>query len=57
MTAADERKANARRQREWRARINAAGYKILNVWCHPDDAERLKRYAERLRKHRDKQQP
>ena len=48
-------KSNAERQAEWRARILAGGYKIINVWCHPDDTERLKRYAERLRKQREKE--
>lgn len=48
-------KTSAQRQAEWRARILQSGYKVLNVWCHPDDAERLKKYAERLRKQREKQ--
>lgn len=48
-------KSNAERQREWRERLKAQGYALVPIACHPEDRERLQRYAERLRKQREKQ--
>ena len=48
-------KTNAERQREWRERLKAQGYALVPIACHPEDRERLQRYAERLRKQREKQ--
>lgn len=42
-------KTTNERQREMRERREAAGLKeVRNLWCHPDDEERVKAYVARL---------
>ena len=48
-------KTTAERQQEFKQRREAAGLKELrNIWCHPDDAERIKAYVARLNAARDR---
>lgn len=47
---------NRERQRRWRENRIAAGLQLLKIWTHPEDAERVKTYAARLHKQRERQQ-
>jgi len=47
-------KTTAQRQAAYKLRQLEAGYKLVWVWVHPDDNERLKKYAQRLREKREK---
>jgi len=41
-------KETAQRVREYRDRMRAAGFKLLHLWAHPDDAKQLRDYAKYL---------
>lgn len=47
-------KTNAEHQKAWRERMREAGYKLMQVWAHPADWPAIKRYADRLRKRRER---
>ena len=53
---ADRRRARtaAERQREYRQRMRARGYVEILLACHADNVERVRGYAERLRRQREK---
>jgi len=43
----------AQRKRDERARMRAKGYTLRQVWVHPKDWERVRRYLERVAKARE----
>ena len=43
----------AQRKREERARMRAKGYTLRQVWVHPKDWGRVRRYLERVAKARE----
>lgn len=49
-------KTNAERQRELRQNRLEQGLKeVRNLWCHPDDEARIREYAEKLARQRERQ--
>lgn len=46
--------SNTQRQREFVARRQAEGYRLLREWVHADDVARVKAYIAKLAKARDK---
>jgi predicted GIY-YIG superfamily endonuclease len=47
------KKADAKRQAKMRLKRRADGFKPHEIWAHPDDHERIKRFVERLAKRRN----
>ena len=42
-------KTATKRNATYRDRLRESGLVLVQVWAHPDDRERVRRYAERLR--------
>lgn len=47
-------KTSSERQDRFRDRMRKAGYRLMQVWAHPADWPAIKRYADRLRKRRER---